>query len=465
MTKKSIRKNPKDNFDEWFKIAAYYYKKHNNLLVPANYLTEDGKKLGEWIIYIRTKYNSDNPKITKEQKEMLDSIGMVWNLYDYRWQAKFNQVKKFYDEYGTIELLPTYQGKEGLKHLNWIKFQRNIYYSKSKKPKDLEKIAKLESIGIICHHKDEMWVSMYNLAFLYYKKNNNLLIPACYETTLGKKLGIWIRNQRKSYSDGNLSAIKIAALESIGMVWHVYENKWNLMYKEALTYYQKYHTLSIYKDYKPTYVTKEELCQWLATQKIYYKQHKNLTLEQYKKLNLIKIDFDYQEDNWNYMYNLATNYYLENGHLLIPRTFKSEGKNLGIWLESQRQHYQKQKLSEAKILLLESIGIIWQPRKNLSSIYNYLDENYPLIDKRLNRDVLNRISLLELIAKINYLICCKHTSFIYSNGLLKDIFSMSSIAIKNDPNYGISLEEIINTYGKEYILKYNKNMKGKTLDL
>ena len=42
---------------------------------------------------------------------------------------------------------------------------------------------------------------------------------------------------------------------------------------------------------------------------------------------------------------------------------------------------------------------------------------------------------------------------------------MSSIAIKNDPNYGISLEEIINTYGKGDILKYNKNMKGKTLDL
>lgn len=42
---------------------------------------------------------------------------------------------------------------------------------------------------------------------------------------------------------------------------------------------------------------------------------------------------------------------------------------------------------------------------------------------------------------------------------------MSSIAIKNDPNYGISLEEIINTYGKEYILKYNKNMKGKTFRL
>ena len=119
--------------------------------MPANYLTEDGKKLGEWIIYIRTKYNSDNQKITKEQKEMLDSIGMVWNLYDYRWQEKFNQVKKFYDEYGTIELLPTYQGTEGLKLLNWIKFQRSIYYSKSKKPKDLEKIAKLESIGIICH--------------------------------------------------------------------------------------------------------------------------------------------------------------------------------------------------------------------------------------------------------------------------------------------------------------------------
>ena len=127
MIKKSIRKNPKDNFDEWFKIAAYYYKKHNNLLVPANYLTEDGKKLGAWIIYIRTKYNSDNQKITKERKEMLDSIGMVWNLYDYRWQEKFNQVKKFYDEYKTIEQLPTNQAKEGIKLSNWIKFQRNIY--------------------------------------------------------------------------------------------------------------------------------------------------------------------------------------------------------------------------------------------------------------------------------------------------------------------------------------------------
>ena len=68
------------------------------------------------------------------------------------------------------------------------------------------------------------------------------------------------------------------------------------------------------------------------------------------------------------------------------------------------------------------------------------------IDITLNQEIINRISKLELISKIKYLIKEKNMPILDSNGKLVDIFSMSSPDIEE--KYGISLETIINTYGK-----------------
>ena len=69
------------------------------------------------------------------------------------------------------------------------------------------------------------------------------------------------------------------------------------------------------------------------------------------------------------------------------------------------------------------------------------------IDLKINDKIIERISKIELISKINYLEA-SNLELVDNAGKLIDIFSMSSSDIENDPRYGISLETIINTYGK-----------------
>ena len=67
------------------------------------------------------------------------------------------------------------------------------------------------------------------------------------------------------------------------------------------------------------------------------------------------------------------------------------------------------------------------------------------IDLKINDEIIERISKIELISKINYLEA-SNLELVDNTGKLIYIFSMSSIDIQD--NYGISLETIINTYGK-----------------
>ena len=75
------------------------------------------------------------------------------------------------------------------------------------------------------------------------------------------------------------------------------------------------------------------------------------------------------------------------------------------------------------------------------------------IDLKINDKIIERISKIELISKINYLEA-SNLELVDNTGKLIDIFSMSSSDIENDPRYGISLETIIDTYGKGVTKKW-----------
>ena len=448
MIEENIRNNPKDDFDTWYKIAKDYYNEHGNLLVPHDYKDKDGKQLGKWLSSIRIKYHSKTLRISRQKVDKLNQIGMIWNVLDYKWNAKYEEVKKFYAEYHDLNLLPLYKGEEGQKLLSWIKSQRSIYYSNKEGLKYTEKITKLEQVGIVCKHNDELWNDMYTLAVNYHDKYHHLLIPVYYETEDNKKLGVWIRNQRKSYVKGDLSLERVNALEAIGMTWKVNETKWNLMYEELKNYYDKYHTLTISKTYEPMFVTNEELKTWLNVQRKNYRRETILTSSQRQKLKALGIERDNAKEYWVSMYNLAFNYYQKNQHLTITHPQTAEEKSLYIWLRNQRYSYRQGKLSMERIELLNALNFIWSPRKNPTAIYIYIAKNNLDIDMQLNRDILNRTSLLEFKAKTNYLINEKHLPLVDASNHLHEIFTMSSLDIQNNPKYNLTLEEIINLYEK-----------------
>lgn len=64
-----------------YKHAHEFYKLNGNLFVPCSYVCPDGYKLGQWIRSQRSARKGNSyAQIIPERVEMLDKIGMVWEV-------------------------------------------------------------------------------------------------------------------------------------------------------------------------------------------------------------------------------------------------------------------------------------------------------------------------------------------------------------------------------------------------
>ena len=207
--KKRIKTKSTKYYQKWiamYQEAKKYYLKYNNLVVPREYTTEEGKCLSSWISTQRQAYRYRNTPedertiklipLSDWQVILLEQIGMIWD----------------------------YQKERHNKTL----VSRNYKH----------------------------WMEMYNQAKQYYMTYRNLLISRSYITEYGyqypphlKKLGNWLSTQRQAYRYRNipeeerktnllpLSDWQVILLEEIGMVWDtkvgitgkkMYDCKWRL---------------------------------------------------------------------------------------------------------------------------------------------------------------------------------------------------------------------------------------------
>ena len=437
---------------EWnkmYKLAVEYRNEHGDLLVPKDYQTKTGEKLGNWIGTQRSCYKEGN--LSSDQIKKLEAIDMVWDASinkEETWNKWYPLAVEYRNEHGDLLVLKDYQTKTGEKLGLWIGTTRQAYKNGNL---TTEKIEKLEAIDMVWDVKEYEWNKMYKLAVEYRNEYGDLLVPSRYKTKSGEKLGQWINKQRLIYKKGDLSPDKIKKLEVIDMVWDVKEYEWNKMYKLAVEYRNEQGDLLVPKDYQTK--TGEKLGIWICTQRSCYKEG-NLLPDKIKKLNAIGMVWDAsinKEEIWNEWYQLAVEYRNEHGDLLVPQNYKTKsGEKLGRWISNARQNYKNGDLSPDKIKKLEAIGMVWDNKANKEDIEDYLEElkigeTSIIVVKKLNKEVLSRISLLELQGKIKFL-TSNGISPVDNSGKLIDIFSMSSIDIEE--KYGISLETIIDTYGK-----------------
>ena len=102
---------------------------------------------------------------------------------------------------------------EDLKLGWWVSKQRAFYDNKTL---SIERTNLLESIGFAWDALDARWMDMYNKLIKYKKQNKSTRVPRYY--TEDPPLGMWVYNQRRSYSQGKLSDKRLELLNSIKFV-------------------------------------------------------------------------------------------------------------------------------------------------------------------------------------------------------------------------------------------------------
>ena len=353
-------------WDMYYASAKQYYKENGNLEVLARYITEEGYALGSWLNNQKAiRKGTIVGKLTEDQIQKLDSIGMIWDSLDYFWEQNFKLAKEYYLTYGNLDIPTNYKSTDG-KHLgNWILRQRQLYKSNSLTD---EQIKKLDSIGMDWMDRvDRVWENGFIEAKNYSEEYGNLSVPKKYRSNTDFPLGIWIQRQRSLYKNKKISDDRIKRLTDVGMNWN--PDNWESRFKLVKQYYEEHGNINISQK---EVIQGVWLGKWIISQKKAMEEGK-LTNEQIEMLKSLPMEEVGRKDNrWWSMYEEARKYYLKFGHLNVPMDYlTSSGKKLSDWIIRQRRNYKLGKMPLEHKEKLDDIGFVWDIKGKLSEDCDY----------------------------------------------------------------------------------------------
>ena len=193
-------------------LLIKYREEYGNINVPQDYQTDKGVWLGKWVSQRRILYKEG--KLSKEEIDDLESLGMVWSYFDDLWNKMISLAKEYKKEHGDLMIPRNYVTSTGEKLGLWLSNCRG-YYKDGKLSQ--EKIEQLEALGVVWDPHLEQWNQTFAKAKQYYLKHVNLIINSntCTEEELSLKN--WLHAQRAKYRKGKLTNEQIEKLESIGL--------------------------------------------------------------------------------------------------------------------------------------------------------------------------------------------------------------------------------------------------------
>ena len=272
-------------FERSFAAAAEYHRAYGNLDVPASYISENGIRLGSWIAWLRKARKKGCLNLADDQIARLDELGMVWDgKRQLAWERAFSAAQRYWEQTGNLDIPEHYQTEDGFRLGKWLSRQRDLVKNGELSE---ERKTRLEKIGMIWGGKQQLrWDKAYLAAKTYYEEHGHLEIPSVYQTEDGFLLGLWLKKQRESQSEGKLPDECRERLEKIGMVWEK-TDQWNGFYELLKQYYTEHGNLrmSCKRKYYGVW-----LAQWLIKQRGRLKgKGKPLTPEQERKLRALGV--------------------------------------------------------------------------------------------------------------------------------------------------------------------------------
>ena len=275
-----------------FSAAVKYYRENGNLIVPSNFVTADGVRLGSWICRLRKlrKGQGKGTPPTAEQIKRLDDIGMIWELNTTRrWDSAYAFAKKYFEENGNLLIPSTYRTETGFALGQWVQNQRKAYNNGT----IFETRRKLlNQIGMVWNPPDS-WLIRYNLVKKYYEEHGNICINQSVvieDVWLGK----WIAVQKKLYDEKKtLNDEQRRLLEQLPLEQVNSKSKaWFLAYADAEKYYKENNSLEVPSTYKGD--SGIILYDWIIRQRRARRENK-LTEERISLLNKIGFVWEFEK--------------------------------------------------------------------------------------------------------------------------------------------------------------------------
>lgn len=113
-------------WEQGFRQLEAYSSREGNCLVPANFVTKDGYRLGTWVQSQRYQ----REKLSPNQKERLETLaGWFWDVIAEKWETGFRHLCEFVESEGHCKVSKKHLASDGYRVGQWLQVQRSTWSS------------------------------------------------------------------------------------------------------------------------------------------------------------------------------------------------------------------------------------------------------------------------------------------------------------------------------------------------
>ena len=216
-----------------------YFEEHGDLNVPVEYIV-NGVWLNKWLNEqkIIGEGRRKNKSLSEEQKSRLKAIGMQFGVskVEQLWQQNFEELKRFYEQNGHINVPKNHLTSDGKKLNVWVQRQR---VSRQNGTLSDEQITLLDDVGMEWRNiADAAYETGFEHLETYIAEHNTSNIPLNTECQDGYKLGRWLSNCKTKYRSGKLPKKHITHFEQLGVQLEK-SDAWEERFREVKAFIEK----------------------------------------------------------------------------------------------------------------------------------------------------------------------------------------------------------------------------------
>jgi len=325
--------------------------------VPRWYVTDDGFKLGSWVV--QRRHDRKVGRLSTAKVTEMDSLGMAWNPLDANYRIGLDHLQTYTAAEGHADV-PRKFVADGFKLGVWVGNRRIDRRVGRLSP---SRTAELNALGM-------MWGSSRDAGYRigvdhlrdYIARVGHANVPDGHVTDDGFGLGKWVADRRQDHKVGRLSTARIVELNALEMVWG---SPRGAGYRIGVDHLRAYTATEGHANVPQRYVTDDgfKLGNWMNNHRR-ERRAGTLSAKMIAELNVLGMVWGSTHDaDYRIGMDHLRAYITREGHANVPSRFViDDGFRLGGWVSQRRVERRIGTLSVEKIAELNALGMVWDAR-------------------------------------------------------------------------------------------------------